>query len=82
MASIETNNQSGGVNVGGEANVTASGDIVGRDKIVHGDEVQGDKVAGDKITVGNISNATGVAIGRGAQAVVRGEPGGNDQNKA
>ncbi len=44
------------------------GEIIGRDKIVHGDDVHGDKVGGDKISVGNIENAQGVAIGRGAQA--------------
>jgi hypothetical protein len=40
------------------------GDVVG------GDKVGGDKVGGDKIVVGNISNAQGIAIGRGAQAQV------------
>jgi len=35
---------------------------------VYGDVVQGDKIEGDSISVGNISNATGVAIGGGASA--------------
>ncbi len=38
--------------------------------MVQGDKVGGDKVEGDKITVGNISNAQGIAIGRGAKAEV------------
>lgn len=38
---------------------------------VYGDVVQGDKVAGDKISVGNISNAAGIAIGSGASANVQ-----------
>ncbi len=38
---------------------------------VEGDLVQGDKkMEGDKITVGDITNSKGVAIGRGASAVV------------
>ena len=36
---------------------------------VHGDMVGGDKVSGDKITVGDISGSSGIAIGRGAQAI-------------
>ena len=48
---------------------TGGGDYIGRDKVVHGDEVRGDKVGGDKITVGNVSGS-GIAIGRGAQASV------------
>jgi hypothetical protein len=50
-------------------NVSTAGDFVGRDKVVHGDEVRGDKIGGDKITAGDISGQ-GVAIGRGAQATV------------
>jgi uncharacterized caspase-like protein len=51
------------------------GNVIGRDKVVqgdeiHGDKVMGDKVGGDRITVGDISGSTGVAIGRGAQATV------------
>lgn len=38
--------------------------------MVQGDKIGGDKVEGDKITVGNISNAQGIAIGRGAKAEV------------
>ncbi len=41
------------------------GDYVG------GDKIQGDKVGGDKITVGNIENATGVAVGRDSSASVQ-----------
>ena len=55
-------NTDGGVHVSG--NVRIGGDLVGRDKVVHGDEVRG-----DKITAGNISGE-GIAIGRGAQATV------------
>lgn len=57
--------------------VHITGDIVGRDKKITGDEVHGDKVSGDKFggdkvsgdknTVGNVSGGT-VAQGRGAQA--------------
>ncbi len=39
---------SGGMVISGEVTLEA-GDLVGRDKHVHGDEVHGDKVAGDKI---------------------------------
>lgn len=38
--------------------------------IVFGDKVAGDKVLGDKITVGDITNSTGVAIGRNARVQV------------
>lgn len=58
----------GGANIGGDVNI-GEGDFVGRDKVVHGDEVHGDKVGGDKIEVGDVSG-TGIAIGRGAQANV------------
>jgi hypothetical protein len=56
------------VNTGGgayiEGNVTVSGgDFVGRDKISK-------TVQGDEIHVGDITNASGIAIGRGAQAQV------------
>jgi hypothetical protein len=61
-------NTGGGAYIGGGVNT--GGAFVGRDKIVHGDEVGGDKVTGDKITVGDISGGTGIAIGRGAQATV------------
>lgn len=36
--------------------------------------VQGDKVGGDKISVGNISNAQGLAIGRDSAATVQQTP--------
>jgi hypothetical protein len=54
----ESVNTGGGAFVGGS--VTTSGDFVGRDQIVHGDQTK----------VGNISNSQGVAIGRGASASV------------
>ena len=72
------------VNTGGgayiEGNVsTGGGDFVGRDQIIHGDQVRGDKImgdkvggdkiAGDKISVGDIKDSSSVAIGRGATAV-------------
>jgi len=41
-------NTQGGAFVRGNVN-TGGGDFVGRDKIVHGDEVRGDKIGGDKI---------------------------------
>jgi hypothetical protein len=59
----------GGAFIGGSVD-TGSGDFVGRDKIVHGDEVHGDKVGGDEISVGDITDSTGIAIGRSAQATV------------
>jgi len=51
---------------------TTKGDLVGRDKTVHGDVIHGDKVAGDKVgrdkvVYGGVSNAV-IATGRGAQA--------------
>jgi hypothetical protein len=51
--------------VGGNriTNQQAGGDIVGRDKVTN---VQ----RGDEIRVGDITNSTGIAIGRGAQASV------------
>jgi len=39
--------RSGGVTFHG-GQVTIKGDVVGRDKIVYGDEVRGDKVLGDE----------------------------------
>ena len=50
--------QSGGVNISG-GRVQSGGDIVGRDKVTHGDNV----------TTGNIGAGASVAMGRGAQAV-------------
>jgi hypothetical protein len=67
----------GGAYIGGGVQIT-KGDFVGRDKIVKGDKVHGDMVGGDKITVGDISGSTGVAIGRGAQATVTSEIGGQE----
>jgi len=69
----------GGAYIEGNVSV-GSGDFVGRDQIVQGDQVRGDKVMGDKvhgekvsgddITVGDITGSTGIAIGRGSQATV------------
>lgn len=55
---------SGGVTFHGDTEV--HGDVVGRDKIVHGDEVRGDKVTGDKIDgqVGDVGPGAQVAIGK------------------
>jgi hypothetical protein len=61
-------NTGGGAYVGGS--VHAGGNFVGRDQIIHGDQVRGDKVGGDKINVGDIQG-TGIAVGRGAQAQVQ-----------
>lgn len=66
-------NTDGGAFIAG--GVSATGDFIGRDKIVKGDEIQGDKIMGDKvdgdkISVGNISGSTGVTIGRGASTTV------------
>lgn len=52
-------NTGGGAYVAGDVN-TGGGDFVGRDKIVHGDEVHGDKVTGDKVTGDKVN---GVKIG-------------------
>ncbi len=38
----------GGAYIGGDVN-TSGGDFVGRDKVVHGDEVHGHKIMGDKV---------------------------------
>lgn len=69
---------SGNVNVDHMGNKieTGGGDYVSSDKTVnegdtvYGDKVDGDKVDGDKISVGNISDSTGIAIGRETQANV------------
>lgn len=58
----------GGAYIGGNVD-TGGGGIVGRDQVIHGDQVQGDKVdgdqvGGDKISVGDISNSSGIAIGK------------------
>ena len=51
----------GGAYIGGGVSLVG-GDFVGRDKVIHGDEIRG-----DKIIVGNISDSSGVDIGRSAQ---------------
>jgi len=55
---------SGGVTFHGDTEV--HGNVVGCDKIVHGDEVRGDKVTGDKIEgqVGDVGPGAQVAIGK------------------
>lgn len=55
----------GGAYVGGNVH-TSGGDFVGRDRVVHGDEVQGDKVSGSKYNI-HIHTAQGVIIGDNAQ---------------
>ena len=62
-------NTGGGAYIGGNVSIQNS-EFIGRDKIIHGDEVAGDKVGGDKISVGDISNSTGVAIGPEARSEV------------
>lgn len=57
---------SDGAYIDGNVN-TDGGDLISRDKTVHGDEVRGDKVAGDKTAIHSISHSSGIAIGRGAQ---------------
>jgi len=57
----------------GENTQTENSDLVGRDRIVYGDEIHGDKVAGDKINgdkiiVGDIASSTNVAVGRNTRA--------------
>jgi hypothetical protein len=49
---------------------TGSGNFIGRDLSVAGDQVGGDKAGGDRITTGNISGSTGIALGRDARALV------------
>lgn len=71
----------GGAYVGGNVN-TEGGDFVGRDKVVHGDEVRGDKVGGDKITVGDITGSSGIAIGRHASATAQAAPSRDELAKA
>ncbi|MCA9975984.1 MAG: hypothetical protein KC413_09555 [Anaerolineales bacterium] len=53
-----------GVGSGTSITIHVAGDIV------QGDKMDNDKVIGDKITVGDISGSSGIAIGRGASAVV------------
>jgi len=54
----------------GTTTTPAQPTIVVQGDYVAGDKTGGDKVEGDKITVGNITNSTGIAIGRGASAQV------------
>ncbi|WP_420640883.1 caspase family protein [Candidatus Leptofilum sp.] len=55
------------VNVGGDAHIGQIGNNIDTGG---GDYVSGDKVEGDYISVGNISGASGIAIGRGASAAM------------
>jgi uncharacterized caspase-like protein len=55
----------GGAYIGGRVD-TGGCDFVGRDRVIHSDNVRGDKVGGDKYTTGDITDST-VAIGRNAQ---------------
>jgi hypothetical protein len=58
----------GGAYIGGDV-LLKDGDFVGRDKIIHGDEVRGGKVDGDKIAVSGIrGDNVAIAAGRGAEA--------------
>jgi hypothetical protein len=52
----------GGAYIGGSLNV--GGDFVGRDKVVHGDEVRGNKIGGDSIVANIGSGAKNVAVGK------------------
>jgi hypothetical protein len=52
----------GGAYIGGSLNV--GGDFVGRDKVVHGDEVRGHKAGGDIITANVGGGAKNVAVGK------------------
>lgn len=63
-----TINTGGGAYIAGNV-TTGGGEFVGRDKVIHGDEVAGDKVGGDKVdgdkivaTIGD--NNSGIAIGK------------------
>ncbi len=63
----------GGAYIRGNVN-TGGGDFVGRDKVVHGDDVRGDKVHGDKVRGDKVhgdrisaeigDNARGIAVGK------------------
>ncbi len=70
-------NTGGGAFIGGSVS-TGGGDFVGRDQVVHGDQVRGDQVAGDQISVGEISGGTGFTIGRGGQVEVSQGLGGDE----
>ncbi len=58
MSDEKHEGQSGGVNISG-GRVHTGGDIVGRDKVTHG----------DSISAGDIGSGANVAMGRGAQAL-------------
>src|SRR5205814_10391035 len=58
MSEEKHEGQSGGVNIRG-GRVQSGGDIVGRDKVTHGDSQ----------TMGSVGAGANVAMGRGAQAV-------------
>lgn len=64
-----TVNTDGGPYFGNKLDITG-GDFVGHNKTVHGNEVRADKIDGDIIGVGGITDSSGIAIGRGAQARV------------
>jgi hypothetical protein len=53
----------GGAYIGGSVN-TSGGDFIGRDRIVHGDEVRGDKVSGDYISGQVGAGSSDVIIGK------------------
>ena len=53
-------NTDGGVNISGDVKI--GGDVVGRDKVVHGDEVRGDKIGGDRINRHNDVNIENLVI--------------------
>ena len=67
---MDSSERSGGVNFYGPANI--SGDTVGRDKNVYGDEIRGDKVRGDKIEghVGDVGSGAQVAVGKQIQQTI------------
>jgi hypothetical protein len=52
--------------------VAGQADVAGAVQVIYvaGDYIAGDNVTGDKITVGDIHNASGIAIGAGSQASV------------
>lgn len=59
-----------------EGNVSTGGDLIGRDKVVHGDEVKGDKVQGSKaggdVIIGTVgAGAQHVAIGKNNRIITQ-----------
>jgi len=48
MLRLHTVHTGGGASIQGNVH-TGGGDFVGRDKVIHGDEVRGDKIQGDKV---------------------------------